>query len=540
MLGSERREGEVSQPGVPDLPAARTRLWGPPRLLTSRWFVGILAFAIAFWVFDLAVLKAAVPHPLDDVWEHGLVARLLWKGAWFRTTMIYPPLWALRDVHTLTVPVLVHGPLLPALYALPLALFGPGALDQVGWLAATFAVLALVPLFRLAARYFDEPAAAVAGVLWTISPLTISAVNHYASVVVGACLLTQGLDWVAREQPRAVLAGLAVGLGYLVRPEMLVMTPVLAAVIFHNARRGLPVAAFLLTFVACASWWWWHHWQATGSPFFNMTSYLLISFSSAHPGDELVRNFAATPDRLPALVSEALPMLASKWVYYFPRAIKHVLEGPSIATGWLAWVGCLAALARPRLRFLAACLGLVAIVPVVAMTLLASIPLYPVPELPLYCLGASIGAAWLAGRLPAWARGPQVWIAAVVLVALPSTVAAMRVQHREARMIERWVAADRAGLAPARRGATGDRLMFSDTPDFVAWTTGRPTLWLTREAFERLYASPDSSTPLPAGLPSAPEPADTWFHDGNPRDPATAMGHRIDVHPRGRAPSSAP
>ena len=52
--------------------------------------------------------------------------------------------------------------------------------------------------------------------------------------------------------------------------------------------------------------------------------------------------------------------------------------------------------------------------------------------------------------------------------------------------------------------------MFSDTPDFVAWTTGRPTLWITRNEYARL--------PAPATAVSASSPpargaaADTWFH----------------------------
>ena len=489
---------------------------------SSRWLVGVLVLAALYWTFDLAIVRAGVPHPLDDTWEDGLVARSLLEGHGFRSTMIYPPLWRLRDAHD-TVPVLVHGPVLPLALAVPLGLGGPAALDRAAWLAALFAFLTLVPLFRLGARRFGEPVAAAACGLFTFSPLTTAAVNHYGSVVLGALLVTWALELVARERPRIGLGGLVAGFAYLVRPEMLLAAPILAWFAARQAHRARAVWSFTLAFAVAASWWWLIRWRAVGSPFFNLSSYLLVSFSPAHPGDGLFRDFDATPERFSTLLGQALPELWHKWAHFFPRAIKRALVTPSGATGWLAPVGLLAALVqRPSRRFATVAL-LLALIPLVAITLLVSVRLYTVPVLLLYALGAALGAQWAFEWLPNWAHRPRAWIGALAMVALPSAGLELRADEHEARLCERWLAHDRASLASfsVAPGAPA-RVMFSDTPDFVAWTTRRPTIWVMRDELARIYGVDSSGVrvrPLGAdaartmvALPPPPAARDSFFH----------------------------
>jgi hypothetical protein len=499
----------------------------PRPLLASPWFVGALLLALLFWTLDLAVLEAGVPHPLDDTWEDGIVARLLLEGQGFRSHMIYPPLWELRDPRTLTIPVLVHGPLVPLVFALPLKLFGPQMLDRVAWIAAAFAVLSLVPMFRIAARHFGEPVAAGAAGLFTLSPITIAAVNHYVTVLIGAFLLASTVDLLARERPRPALAGVITGLCYLARPEMLLGAPVLALLAAAGNPRSRAPWRFLLGFAATASWWFWERWRVIGSPFFNLSSYLVFCFSPAHPDDALLRDFGAPPGRFVSLLAEAAPGLWRKWMQFFPRGAIHALTTPSASTGWMAAFGAWSALARRGLRGTALCLVLVASIPIVSITLLALVPLYLVPFSPLYCIGAVLGAKWLFERLPTWAHRPRAWLGMLALLAIPSGVIELKEELRDARMTERWLATDRAALAAmARTPENANRVIFSDTPDFVAWTTGRPTVWLKQREFERLYAPGAGGAP-PAGLPVRPDPSDTWFHSGDLNDPAGQTGHRI-------------
>ena len=500
----------------------------PRALLASPWFLGALLLAIATLGLDLAALRAGVPHPLDDSWEDAIVARSLLQGHGFRSLMIYPPLWALRDPATLTVPVLVHGPLVPLLLAPLLVLGGPAVVDHVAWLAALFLVLTLFPLFRLTARHLGEPVAAGAASLFALSPLALAAVNHYLTVLVGAFLLTSAIDLLARERPRAGWAGALMGLCSLARPEALLAIPVLAFLAASGPSRARAAWMFLLGCAAAASWWWWVRWRASGSPFFNLSSYLLVCFSPSHPGDGLMRDFSVPPDRFPEVFRGALPGLWRKWAHFFPRAVKRALVTPGEATGWLAVVGAAAALSRRRFTRTALHLGWVALVPVVAITLVASVRLYPVPFAPLYCMAAALGAKELFERLPAWARRPRAWLSMLLALALPSAAIEIKEQAAQARSIERWLAADRAELVAATRSPGGHRrLMFSDTPDFVAWTTARPTVWLTREEFDRLFGSGGAPTFRPEDLPPRPWPEDTWFHSGDPRDPAGQKGRRI-------------
>jgi hypothetical protein len=488
----------------------------PRSAFASRWFLGAIAFAVAWWIVDLAVLRAGTPHPLDDVWEDGVAARLLLSGEPWQTLMIYPPLWPMRDPNTLTVPVLIHGPLLPLLLAVPLQVLGPGLLDQLAWVAALCAVLVAFPLYRMTARFLGAPVGAAAIGLFTVSPITLDAVHHSLSVVLGALLFAVGFELATRERPRSFVAGLAVGLGYLVRPEMLVVAPILALVA-GSAAGPRAIAAVLGGFAAMAGAWWVHHALIVGSPFFNLTSYTLIGYWGERPGTMVLRDFTLTIDRWPRTLVAELPGLWRKWVYMFPRALRHAAFAPTLTTGWLMLAGAAACLGNPATRRMAGASLLLALIPVAMMTLAYPQRLYVLPFLPLYAAAAAAGAHVLSGWLPAGARAPRVWVTLLGLLAVASAVPALRTATEDAVESRALLASERRALAAVtRRSGQPPRPMFSDRPDFVAWTTSRPTLLMTREEYERYYplAGPHEAD-RGWGLPARRDPADTWFHDGH-------------------------
>jgi hypothetical protein len=498
-----------------------------PRL--SRWLIGALVFAALYWTLDLVVLRSGVPHPLDDTWDDGLVARALLAGQGLRSRMIYPPLWSLRDPATQTVPLLVHGPLLPLLLALPIRVLGPSLIDHAAWLAAACALLTIVPLYRLGARHAGPPVGAAAAGLYTVSPLTLTAVHHGLSVALGALLLTWALDLVARDRPRAGAAGVVLGLGYLVRPEFLVAAIVLGAMAAARPA-GAPLGAriraaatLLIGVAACGAWWWWHHWRAVGSPIFNLTTYTMIGLTETRSGTSPMRDFALTPDRWPAVLRAALPELAGKWQHTFPRALGRLLGAPSWSTGWLGPIGLAVALWGAATRRAAVAVAVLAMIPVAMMILATREPLYMVPVLPLLTVGVAMGAQWLFGRLPTWAHRPRAWVGALALLMLPVTGPTLRETAAEARLLERWLALERAGLPRLAAAPDGARRpVFSDTPDFVAWETGRPAIWMLREEYEALYRGAGAAS-RPRDLPAAPGADDVWFH-ADPRDPAKNLG----------------
>ena len=457
-----------------------------PASASSRARSGLLALALfvaCFWSFDLGVLGAGVPDPLDDTWEYGVAARHLLAGYGFRTRVIHPPLWSLLDEDH-SVPVLIHGPLLPLIVEPAVATGGDTALDRVAWLAALFAFLAALLIYRHGTRLGDPSLGAVAALAFTLSPAVLRAVHHDLSLVLGACLLVLALELVFRERPRPVWAGLTLGVSALVRPEFLLAVPMLAL-----ASRRRPGRLVLAALIAVAPWAW-HNFRATGLPFFNLSSYLTLGYWGRHPDLTVLRDFELTPARWPAALAQALPTLPAKWLDFLPHALKRALLLPTAATGWLAVVGGGAAFVnRTTRRWALTAFGL-ALIPLFVMTVTLYDPRYVVPFLPLWAIAAAWGLRTLVRRLPEWAHTPRLEIGLVTLLLLPSIAPAMAESAREARELHGRLRRDRDALHALAAG-DHDRLMFSDTPDFVSWTTGRPVVWLTRAEYRALPSEPD-------------------------------------------------
>ena len=477
------------------------------RIRAHSWLLATLALAAAFWALDLAALRAGVPDPLDDTWEYGVVARSLIEGHGFRTQVIHPPLWSLRDGAN-TVPVLIHGPLLPLLLAPRVRLYGPRALDWMPVLAAEFVLLAAFLTYRIGARAFGPPAGAAAAMLWTLSPLTLRAVHHDVVLAVGAALLMLALDLLLQPRPSATLAGAALGLAYLARPELLVASPVLAAL------AGRAWWRTALAFVACAWPWWLHNLGAAGSPFFNLSSYLAIGYWDGRPDLTVLRDFALAPAAWPHALAAALPSLPAKWLGLFPHAVKRALLVPTGATGWLALVGLAAALHARETRRAAIAVFVIGLIPVAVMTTTVYDWRYLTPFLPIWAIAAALGARTLFDALPRslpdWTRAPAIWLSALALLVLPAVVPAVREGEREARTLERRLAFERESIAELGAGVAARReILFSDRPDFAAWTVDRSVVWVTREEFGWL---PAVGEPNPHGLPERGAATATWFH----------------------------
>ncbi|MBI1799989.1 MAG: hypothetical protein HYR73_09950, partial [Candidatus Eisenbacteria bacterium] len=453
-------------------------------------------------------------------------ARHLLAGHGMRTDVIHPPLWALRD-SDLTVPVLVHGPLMAMLVAPMLVAFGPAALDHLAWLGALAAALGALSTFRLGARAFGAAGGAAAAALFTIAPLTLRAVHHDPSLLVGAALLTFAIDRLAGERAEPLAAGIAIGLASLARVEMLACAVLLLPL---AGRRGAP--RLMAGAMACALPWWMHNARATGQPFFNLSSYLLIGYWGARPELTVLRDFSLAPSGFPGALSATLPALTAKWMDFLPHAIKRALLVPTGASGWLAIPGAALSAFAPeggarnersargparvsaaRVRKLALASIAIACVPLAIMTITLYDSRYLTPFLPLWCLAAARGAEGMSRVLPPWGQRPRAWIGALALLALPTALPTMKDAAREARALDSRLASERAALRPSADGSR--RLMFSDSPDFVAFTTRRPVVWVSEAEFRRLAAltGPVESTRSEALAAAGATPADLWFHD---------------------------
>ena len=467
-----------------------------------RWLTAVTLSIACVWVVDLAVLRGGTPDPLDDTWEYGVAARALAAGQGFRTTMLHPPLWHMHDA-AFTVPVLIHGPVLPVLL-LPIVTSMPAAIDQVAWIAALFATAAAVWTGRLAARRYGVPAGVAAALAFTAAPPVIHAVHHDLSPLVGALLFVAALDLVTRPRPRALACGLVLGVGWLVRPEFLLVAPLVAVLAPGRARAAL-AAGFLVPALP----WAVHNLQATGSPIFNLSSYLVIGYTPERPGLSELSDFSLTPDRWPQVLRAALPHLPHKWLLACPHAIKRMLSAPSGSTGWVAVIGAISALATRETRRDAVVALAIAAVPFAVLVLTVYNERYVVPFMPLWAIAAARGAQVLAARLPPWGRTARMPAALLLLLVIPASLPAMVADAGVARALRERIARERAQLAA--RPAPPRPLMFSDTPDFVGWTTGRATLWITPAQYQQLAPCMGREAPGPAP-PCRDGPEETWFH----------------------------
>ncbi len=463
------------------------------------WTVAIAS--AAYWLIDLAVLRGGTPAPLDDSWELVCAARELVLGHGFRTPMIHPPLWGLHDANN-HVPVLVHGPLLPLALAPFVRVMGANAVDAVAWLAAACWVGAGVLTFRVASRAFGRGAAGLAAFVVTASPLALRMTHHDVAPAAGALFAAWVLDLVARPHPHAFIVGLALGFGSLVRPEFMLALPIVWMALGVRSAPGL-----VLGWALPVAPWALHTFRATGSPAFNLSSYLLIGFTPSHPGFSPMSDFELTPQRFGAALAATLPELPAKWAHMAPRAVRHMLAAPSASLGWLAAAGAWSALRAPEFRRRAALCLAAAAIPFVVVTLTESSERYVAEFLPLWALGVAGGLEALReGVAPRVPPGAARALAAAVL--LMSTLPALIGEAANATMLRVWLAGERAGLAEHTSAHSTGSLMFSDTPDFVAWTTGHATIYVERADYMKLPGPGSWESPLPA----RGGPADEWFH----------------------------
>jgi hypothetical protein len=483
-----------------------------PTRPSGAWLAGTVVFLALFWFTDLAILRAGAPDPLDDSWEYGTVARSLLTGHGFRTSVIHPPLWALRDTAN-TVPVLVHGPLMPMVLAPFVVVFGSRLLDHVAWLAALFAGLAAVSLFRLGERARNSATGTAAALALTLSPLMLRAVHHDIALPAGAFLLAFSLDHLTRKRPHIRRAALAMGAGMLVRPEFLLALPLLAVLAGKERRR------FLLIALAPLLPWAWHGWVNAGSPLFNLSSYLIIGYWGSHPEISVMRDFALPPRAWPQALAQALPELPGKWLDFLPHALKRVIYSPSPFTGWLTPLGTLLALQSPGSRPLTLVSVGLAMLPLGIMTVTLFDERYVVPFLPVFALAVARAVSESVDWLPSWVRPPRVWIGVLVALLAITALPALYSGWREGDAARERLGVERAALAALPPEVPGAGPVYSDTPDFVAWTLQRPALWVTLAEYEALAGEKDPGD-APADRPRRGPGDVTWFHAADGRGAA--------------------
>jgi hypothetical protein len=335
---------------------------------------GLIAAAIAALAWFVLVWRSS-GYAIDDTFIHLQYARNLAAGSGLSFSAHSGPIYAC------TSPVWV--------FLLTLArLLGGGGLETARIMSALFGAAALMLLYLLARRTYPR-AAPLSLLLLAANPWWIrwGASGMEATAAGAVVLLVVFLHMAARS---AWVVGLICGLGYLVRPELAVLGPVLAFDHFLRKRGRAASKTAIGFFLPVVGW----------------SLFALFYFGTALPEGAVSK---VSPQALPGYLVNSVfkvgGMLASSDLVILLVSLAFVLAAPiprlrkAVGKGWL-----------PALLFPPA---------VLLLLLLGRAPMvsrYLLPAWPLLTLGMAACTVALAERL----RGfpPGTWILSLGLLCM--------------------------------------------------------------------------------------------------------------------------
>lgn len=389
------------------------------RLPRAAWATLALGAAVLAWLHEsLTIVRPDAARFTFDSAEYALAGRAWLETGRLVTPFVHPAM--LGNALGPPYPLLVGHPLVPALDALAFALTGvtPGATLLPAMVAYVITVLLTA---RLALGLTGSRAAACAtAAAFAVHPWALRYATEGLSEMPFAALYTAALVVLHEHarRPRPVLLGALLGLAHLARPVAVPLLPAFALGLvlltpWSQRRRALLFAT--ASFAPFALLVAGYRWSATGSPFADAGSYLLLTgVDPAHVVSRLNR-MAPPPDAL-AWIS-AHPQA---WLHKLARNLRTLttgaawLAGPLLA-GAASLTAVLVALrgeARARAFVLSLGAGVAVLTSLSAATVADTRMLFPF--LPVACALAFTG---LTRAAEGAALGRRVTVAAVVAVA---------------------------------------------------------------------------------------------------------------------------
>ena len=446
----------------------------------------------AMWALLAALLAGAfalvtypsIP-PSSDLWDYSQEARQLARGEGFTSLYTYPVHLGHDEP---PFPVRWRMPLFAALGAMLLWLGVP--LPAGFFLIAIVAHALLVGLvFLLTAHLHSEWAASIAAAAAIASPLLLDPYSAGLSQAPAAAL---GVGvWLLLLRGRGVVSSLvaavlAATVWYL-RSESLVMAPlwIWAAARHGRGKRGL---AFVAAYAAlCIPWLFLY--RAISGTAVPIQGNPMLLYTPEFPGYSSSRTYGET---MPGVLEY---LLRHPFTFVW-RFVKDLLGygvdllwgfGP-IAVG-LGIAGLLLREAKERWESLRPAMPLLiaAAVQILAFSCLERSPRFLVPAVPLVCVALGIAAAPSLDRICGRAR-----VIALLAILILERCVMLGFETREAA--RRFPPLPPAFVTELRgeltaRGAlnpeVGSGLVWTDSPDWVAWHLDRPALllplWRQRE-----------------------------------------------------------
>lgn len=270
------------------LPASEIRL---PRTVWA--LLATFAAVLAVLHERLMVVRTDAARFTFDAAEYALAGRAWLETGRLVTPFVHPA--ALGGSPGPPYPLLVGHPLVPALDALAFMLAGPTPAATVlpAMLAYVFTVLLTS---RLALALTGSRAAALAaGAALALHPWALRYAVEGQSEMPFAALYTGALILLLRlpQQPRPLWLGVVLGLAHLARPVAVPLLPAFAlgiVLLAPAAQRTSALVRAAVGFAPFALMVLLYRWGATGSPFADAGSYLLLTgVDPAHAVSKLNR-----------------------------------------------------------------------------------------------------------------------------------------------------------------------------------------------------------------------------------------------------------
>ncbi len=304
------------------------------RLPSTVWLLLALGAAAAAMVqVRSTIIMPDTARLSFDSAEYALAGRAWLETARLVTPFVHPA--ALGHAAGPPYPLLVGHPLVPALDALAFALAGPDAGSTV-WPAVLAFVLTVLLTTRLALALSGSRAPAIAaGVAFTLSPWAL----RYA--VEGLSEMPFTAAWTAAllvllqlpQRPRPVLIGVLLGVAHLARPVAVPLLPafVLGMLALLPARQWLrSIVLMLAGFAPFALVIFVYRWAATGLPFADAGSYLLLAGVDAAHAVARMNRMAPPPDALAWIHDHP-----GEWLGKVARGIRSIAYAASGLAGRL-------------------------------------------------------------------------------------------------------------------------------------------------------------------------------------------------------------
>jgi hypothetical protein len=426
-----------------------------------------------------------VPPAHSDTWDYAQLGRNNARGHFFDSDFTYP--LALRWDPSPPFHTLWRLPLYPLACSIPYLFSAAPPIQVYCYLSGFFFCLAAALYARLAIKTLASRLLPLALFLFVLSPHLLSpslvglSEPFYISLVLAVvlCLLSDRA-WLD------AFAGLLLGLAWLTRSNVLFLLPALASWLLAGSgplrKRFFRTCVFMLVMAMVCIPWWLRNAILTGSPFFNLSSYLPLMFTEEWPGWSLFRTVIPPGRDMPELEMSAFVDRGIHCLWTFGVVQRLISCNPVV---WLAFLlGMISALKQRKSdpRSWRLCLFIVSGDIVTTGSLCFIHPDMRVysPMLPLVYLQACHGTGRMLEDASLRARRGQ--LACLLTLALVVSSAAYSIRFWSNQPRESWPTLSAGEIAQLKRDLPPGGVVASDLADYLAWSLDRPVLELPKVA----------------------------------------------------------